>query len=480
MQIGKKTIIAFTWEFFGNISVQGVNLFLSIVLARLLNPAEFGLVATALAFIAILNSFSDLGLGKALVQNKENISITYSSVFFINVISSIFIVIVLQFFAYYIGDFYNNLELTNLIRLLSFILIINSFSTVQNAIFSRNLDFKSLNIRLLLAVVTGGIVGITTAFYGYGIYALAAQQLVNAAIGGIVIWTLSSWRPKLEFSMLAIKGLFDFSAYTFLNRVTQELIKRMDVLVIGKLFSTTTLGFYGRAESLVNIVRVLSTQSLNKVFFPVMSRLQDNDDAYKKIFFTIFDLILLIIFFISGCTVLAGEYLIITLFGEKWEQSVIIFQILMIKIFAYPINSFLILTLLAKGFAKENFFHSIVRKTIYLSSFIVAFFWGFTAFLYALIIVSFIGTLYNIWVNFKYLNISYIYQIKQLCIFGFTFTGAVSASNFMKIPMNNELCSLILQMLTYTVIYFFTLFLCNRQLLIRIHKVAIKVYNSIS
>ena len=338
----KETTKAFIWDLASKFSIQGIGLLTSIFLARLLSPAEFGIVGIALVFIGVSQILQDVGFGAALIQQKNNDSLSYSSVFFLNLFLSLILFFIFQCSAQFIARFFEEPKLTNVIQWLSMGIILNALNIVQISILKRNLLFKELGLRLLISGVISGIISIYLAFNGYGVYALVAQYLLATTISTLILWKISKWRPKLAFSWKSLNSLLSFSGYHFLSGLGDQLLTRANNLVIGKLFSTTTLGFFSLADNLNRIVVNYSSGSINNVFFPVLSKIQNDLARFREIFLKILNFASFLTFLLTGIMLLSAHMLIIILFGYKWLPSVLIFQILVFRSFNYPINSIII------------------------------------------------------------------------------------------------------------------------------------------
>ena len=396
------------------LSTHGIRFVLSIFLARLLTPAEFGLIGMALVFVNLSQIFVDIGFGAALIQRKEADDLTYSSVFYYNLVVGLLLMVLFWFLAPMIGSFYENTEITTLVRYLAIGLPINAVTLVQVTILSREMRFKELSLRTFIAGIISGIIGVVMALTGFGVMALVVQYLLSSAISAIVIWNVSNWRPQWRFSWTSLREISAFSRYIFFGKSLDSITRQLDTLLVGKLFSASTLGFYSRAQSLNQFVIVYTSGSINKVFFPVLSQLQDQPELFKKVYLRTISSLALLTFFLSGIMIFSGEAIIVILFGEKWLPSVVIFQILALRIFNYPINAVIVKTFLALGKADENFGHGLVRTGIKMSTLIVGYYFGFDWFLYSMIITSYIGTLYNNAIVTRVINISFWQQVKEI------------------------------------------------------------------
>lgn len=391
-----KSLNAILWDLGGSFGQQVFSFIIGIFLARLLMPEEFGLVGMAMVFIAIFQVFSDVGFASALIHKQDTTSLTYSSVFYLNIGLGLVLTIVAYLGAPIVGIFYENNEVTTVLRWLSLIFIFSSFNIVQQTLLKKNLDMKTLNIRIFFSEICGGIVGVFMAFRGYGVYSLIGQRLTSHFTTTIFLWSVTDWYPKWEFSRKEIIRLTGYSSYIFFDSFFSKIFSRMDTLFIGKVFSASTLGFYSRAQSLNQAVTRYSSHTLQKVFFPVLSKLQNNDEKYFKVYYKLIAVVSFLAFGLTGVLFVTGESLIILLYGQKWEPSVLIFQILILKAFTYPINIMINNSFLSRGHSKENFWIGIYRKIIRLIPLGIGYYYGLNPFLIAMVCTSYFLTSTNI------------------------------------------------------------------------------------
>jgi O-antigen/teichoic acid export membrane protein len=405
---------ALAWDLFGNYGGQILSFVISIFLARLLGPEEFGLVGMSMVFIVVLRIFVDMGFASALIQNQNNTSLTYSSIFFLNIFAGFILSICIFLVAPFIGKFYGNDTVTTLVRLFSITFVVNSFNIVQTTILKKNLDFKKLTIRDIISQTAAGIAAVIFAMKGFGVYALVIQQILAGFIKTFLLWKVTEWYPRWEFSMAEVRKLTGFSAYVFAAQSLNQLIQQADALIIGKLFSPSTLGYFSRANSINTLITSNSVRSLNKVFFPVLSSVQNDDERFKAIYLKVISVVAGVAIFLTGAFFLCGEELIIGLFGKKWEPSVVIFEIIIIKGFTYPISAMIVNAFLAKGKSKENFKYGNIRKVLQLMPFVFAYLYGFQAYLYAVVSFSLINWLLNNYFITRSLGVGYLEQLKAV------------------------------------------------------------------
>lgn len=448
----RRSAVALAWDFGGLLVNRGSGFIISIFLARLLSPEEFGLIGMAMAFIAISQAFIDVGFVSALIQRKENTNLTYSSVFYFNILSGFVLTIIFYFVAPFIGDFYGNSDVTAILRWLSLSFLFNSLNQVQSAILIKELNFRVLTIRNVTASIMSGVFGVIAAFQGFGVYSLVIQTLSNGVMSTVLLWSISNWKPSFSFSYSELKSLTSFSVFVFFDVITSSVFSKLDVFFIGKAFSSATLGFYSRAESLNSQVTSVTASSISKVFFPVLSSLKDDVAKFNSVYFKIVSLISFVSFILSGILYALAEPIIIGLFGEKWFFSILIFQILVFKSFNVPLNSVMLQALLGKGFAKENFKIGLARKVIRTLPIGIGLIFGLIPFLWSVVVVSYGLTIFNIYFIQRYLQIKMLYHLRKV------FEGAVPfflLTLCLKIFQIDTLFNLILSTLIFVIVYVF-------------------------
>lgn len=219
-----KVISSLFWKFAERIGAQGVNLIVSIILARLLSPDDYGLVALTTIFITISNVFIEKGFGTALIQKKDADDLDFSSVFYTNIVTSVILYIVIFFATPLIAKFYSNEKLVPVLRVLSITVLISGIKSVQNAYVSRKMIFKKFFISTSIGTVVSAIVGICMAYNGYGVWALVTQQLMNTIIDTIMLWITVKWRPIAKFSFERVKTLFSYGWKMLCSRIDRYSI----------------------------------------------------------------------------------------------------------------------------------------------------------------------------------------------------------------------------------------------------------------
>lgn len=412
----QKTKTGIIWDLSGAFVRQFAFLFISIILARLLEPEEFGILGMAMVFISLSEVFTDVGFTSGLIQQKNTRDVTYSSVFYVNLLLSLVLSGIILITAPLIAEFYEAPKVKTILFYLSAIPPIAAIGRVQAAILTKNMNFKSLTIRDMAATVVGGLLGVGAAFLDFGVYSLVIQQIAMVTTATVMLWVATSWRPKFEFSMLEIKKLFSYSSFVFLDSVLRQIANKIDIIFIGKVFTPAMLGFYSRAESLKAQVQTYTTNSLRKVIFPVLSALQDDDIIFKQTYFKTFNVVTGLIVILIAPLFFLSDFIIIFLFGQKWEPSVIFFQILIFSAITSPQIGMMAQAVLAKGYSKLKFKIGLVQRVLKLAPIAFGLLYGITEFAIAVVVASTIVFFFYAAVLNKKLQLSFWLQVKNLLV----------------------------------------------------------------
>jgi O-antigen/teichoic acid export membrane protein len=404
------------WSAIQNWGTQAVTFLVFTLLARLLEPKAFGLIALAGVFTAFVQIFLDRGFSVAIVQRKQIESDHLDTAFWTGVLIGLSMTIIGIMSAKAVAELFNEPDLALIVRWLSLVFTIRGFSSVQEAILQRNLNFKALAIRSGVAVVIAGIVATVMAFMGFGVWCLVAQQLINGLLQVLMLWSISDWRPKLKFSVPHFKSLFSFGInivgidlLTFLNR-------RSDDFLIGYFLGSTALGYYSIAYRLLLTGTQLLTGVLNQVAVPTFSKLQSEPEKIRKALYKVtFAASLISIPAFMGLGILASE-LIIVLFGQKWLPSIPVMQILA-SIGVLQSLFFLngaVMTAVGKPSwrLKINFFSTIVS----LVGFAIAVHYGIIAVASAFAIRNYLLCPLFVWIIYKLIKINIKQYLSQFII----------------------------------------------------------------
>lgn len=267
------------WKFAERILAQVVSLVVSVVLARLLLPEDYGAISMVTVFITIANVFVTAGIPSALVQKKDATKEDFSTVFYFNFILSIIIYLVLFVAAPFIAGFYNYPVLSPVLRLMGIRIIVASINSVQHSYVSRHMMFKKYFWSTLFGTLISGVIGVGMAYAGFGVWALAAQYMINTCVDTIVLFFTVKWRPTLFFSWKTTKELFKFGWKILFQGLASAFTVQMKNLIVGKVYSSSDLGYYTKGQQFPQLIVTNINSSISSVMFPAMSNIQE--DLYK-------------------------------------------------------------------------------------------------------------------------------------------------------------------------------------------------------
>lgn len=414
---GIKIVNSFLWKFFERSGLQIVNLIVQIILARLLTPSDFAVVAIITVFITIANIFIQTGFGTALVQCKDTCEDDYSTIFFIGLISSILIIIILSTVAPIIAGFYKMEELTMLIRAQSVIVLIGAFNTVQQAIMSRNMQFKKNFFARIIACIFSGALAVTTAYNDFGIWSIIVLNISNNLIYTIILWVEIRWKPHVKFSRNAFNKLFAFSWKLIVANLIGTIYDNLRPLVMGKFYEKVLLGYYNRADVIASSLMNGITASISAVMLPVLSKYQDDrwkiKDKLKKTFAINCFICVPMMLGIAA----VSNNLIVVLFTERWIKSGVFLSILCIGYSFYPIHSANLQAIYAIGKSGVVLKLEIIKKVIGIVLIFVSIPFGVYAVTASVVVMSILSTLINSRPNKLYIGYPMKEQIRDIGIY---------------------------------------------------------------
>ena len=341
MEKGKSNIIVsgLSWSFGERILAQGVTFAVSIVLARILAPEEYGVISMVLVFINLANVFVTNGFGESLIQKKDADERDFSTVFWCTFAFSWMLYAILFFTAPLIGNFYKNIELVTVLQVLSLKLPLASINTIQHAYVSKMMEFKKFFFSTLAGTIVSGVVGIVMAYLGFGVWALVAQYLVNSIIDTLVLFSIVRWRPNFEFCRNSAKELMRFAWKATGAAFINELYTQARALIIGKVYSPADLAYYNRGNQFPQLFISNIVNSISIVFFPVMSSLQDDIQELKSLAKKALKVSSFIIFPLMAGLIGVAKPLVVLLLTEKWLPCVPFLQILCLYYMVQPMQS---------------------------------------------------------------------------------------------------------------------------------------------
>jgi len=413
-ELKSQTIRGVFWSFIEKFGSQFILLISQIVLARLLDPRDFGLLGMLAIFIAISQAFIDSGFDNALIQKKDANQTDYSTVFFFNISIGVVLYLILFFTAPLIADFFRSPELVQLTRVVCLILVVNSFGLIQFVKFKIEMNFKAIAQVVVIANLLSAALGIVLALLNFGVWALAAQVIGIYFFRSILFWVKSTWRPSMVFSIKSFKGLFNFGSKLLLSGLISQTFENIYLLVIGRMFSATALGFYDQAKKFQQVPVATLAQVVGNVTFPAFSKIQDENEKLRLGFRKLIKLLVFINFPIMiGLAVMADPLLVVVL-GDKWEPSVPYFQLLCIAGMIYTLHSSNLNILKVKGRSDLFLYLEIIKKAIVVLAIIIGLKWGIIGLIIGQIFTSFISFFINAFYTGKLISYTISNQLKDV------------------------------------------------------------------
>lgn len=407
--LGLKTFKGVLWNVFGRVSNQGMSFIMGIILARIIAPESYGLIAMALVVVAITGSIVDGGFGAALIRKKNPAANDYYTVFWFNIITAIFLYLIIYFAAPAIEKFYDTEGLVPVIRYLSLTVIISGFTTVQNVQLTKKLDFSALNIIALVATIISGGLGIAMAYGGYGVWALVAQQLSSNMLNSIMILFYNRWMPSWIFSRKSFNELFAFSRNMFASAVLNSVFQNIYPLIIGKWFAPAMLAYYTRAESYQRLLARNLTSVVQTVSFPSLATLQDDNYRLKNAYRQMIRMLMLVNAPIMLGLIVVAEPLIIFMITDTWLPTVPYLQLLCLAGLLYPLHAVNLNVIKVKGRSDIFLKLEMVKKILIVLAIFSGLPWGITGLVVAKVVASFIAYFLNAYFSLKLIG----YKVKE-------------------------------------------------------------------
>jgi O-antigen/teichoic acid export membrane protein len=409
-----KILSSLFWKLMEQGGTQGIQFIVSIVLARLLLPEDYGMIALVTIFIIIANVFVQSGFNTALIQKKGANEADFSSVFYLSLFVASLLYVILFFAAPLIAAFYDKPQLISVLRVISVTLFFGVFNSIQNAVVARKMQFKKLFFSSLGAIVVSGTVGIVMAYAGFGVWALVAQQITNQLLITVILWFTVKWRPRLLFSFERVKGLFSYGWKLLVSVLIDNLYINLSSLIIGKIYNAEMLGFYNRGKQFPELIVTNIDGSIQSVMLPALASQQDNRQRVKDMVRRSIVTSSFILFPMMVGVAVIAEPLVKILLTEKWLPCVPFLQIYCVSYALWPIHTANLQAINALGRSDIFLKLEIIKKILGLAILGVTVFYGVYAIALGGIVSGLIGTIINSYPNAKLLNYSYKEQWKDI------------------------------------------------------------------
>lgn len=382
----QKTISGIIWAAFQKFGTMGLAFVSNIILARILSPSDYGCIGLLTVFLVISEVFVNGGFAAALIQKKSPSDEDYSTVFYWNIAVSLIIYGGLYVTSPLIAEFYQIPVLSELLKVLGLVLIINALSIIQLNILRKNLMFKKMSIIQFTAAAVSVVTAIILAFKGFGVWSLVAQQLINATINTCLLWVMGKWTPKLTFSVVSFKELFSYGAFLLMSDLLNNICDNIQALIIGKKYTATDMGYYTQARKLEMVPTQSISYVVSQVTFPVFSKLQDSNEQLFAAVRRSLRCMNYLNFPLMTLLIVIAEPLFLLLFSEKWLPSVPYFRILCLAGMVNCMQSVNYQVVCAVGRSKDIFRWNIVKRIVGISLILSGTHWGIEGILYGTVL----------------------------------------------------------------------------------------------
>ena len=404
----------FLWRLAERVGAQGVKLLVELVLARILLPEQYGVIAMVAVFITVFNVFVDSGLGNALIQKKDADDLDFSSVFWFNVVWCVVLYGVLFLISPLVASFYHREELTQILRVLGLQIVISGVKNVYQAYVSRTMQFRKFFFSTLGGTVGAAVIGITMAYRGYGVWALVAQQLFNVLTDTVILTITVKWHPKRIFSFERLKGLLSYGWKLLLSALLDTLYNEARSLIIGRKYTSEDLAFYNRGELFPQVIAANVNTSIDSVLLPTMSREQDERDKVRAMTRRAIMTSTYIMAPLMIGIACIGTPLVRLILTEKWLPCVPYLQIFCVSMLFFPIHTANLNAIKALGRSDLFLKLEILKKVIGIALILITMHISVLAMALSTLVNSLICQLINTWPNRKLLNYSYGDQIRDI------------------------------------------------------------------
>lgn len=414
MSLKEQAVSGMIWTFAQQFSTQGIGFIISVVLARLLLPAEFGIIGMIAIFMGVGGALVDSGLASSLIRTPDANEEDFSTVFYFNIIGSLFFYVLLYFLAPWIASFFDQPILKDITRVYGITFIINAFSTVQLTRLTQKMDFKTQMIVSVPALLGGGALGITLAYMGYGVWSLVWMKLLQSFLSSLQLWIVTKWKPSLIFNIAKFKYHFSFGYKLLLSGLLDTFFANFHTVIIGKLFLPSQLGFYSRANSVVQLPVQNISGALHKVTYPLFASIKDDDERLKKVYKQIMQMVT---FLIAPTLIIMGVLatpLFRFVFTEKWLPAVPYFQILCIAGILYPFHVYNLNILNVKGRSDLFLKLEIIKKVLLVVIIFLCIPFGMYGLLWGAVITSTLALFINAYYSGKFIHYSGFQQFKDV------------------------------------------------------------------
>ena len=409
-----KTVKGVGWSFIDSFAGQGITFLVGIVLARLLTPEEYGLIGIITIFIAVFNSIVDSGFSNALIRKNDAKEIDYNTVFIANMVVSVVLFFVLFFSASLIANFFNQPQLKPLSQVMASIVVINAFAIIQRTLLVKRIDFKTQTKVSLISSITSGVLGVTMAYLGYGVWSLVGQQLSRQLLNSLFLWIYSKWFPKLQFSWNSFKELFGFGWKLLVSGLIDTVWREIYQVIIGKCYSPATLGQYTRSLQFGSIFSSNLNSVVQRVSFPVLSSIQDDKERLKQAYRRVIKVTMLVTFTLMLGLAAVSKPMILAFIGDQWLVAAELLPIICFQMMLYPLHALNLNMLQVQGRSDLFLKLEIIKKSVGIIPLLLGVFISIYWMLWGSVFTSFFAYYLNCYYSGKFLDYPLLSQVKDI------------------------------------------------------------------
>lgn len=448
-----KVVSSMIWKFLERSGAQFVQFFLSIILARLVTPEDYGVIALILVFTQISNVFISSGFGTALIQKKDSDELDFSSVFYLSLFVAFVCYFILFFLAPTIAKFYNNELLIGYIRVVAISLFFSAINGVQGTYVSKKMQFKRFFFSSMGAVLGSGIIGVILAYNGFGVWALVMQHVFSGFFSFVILWFTVKWRPKLIFSFARVKTLFSFGWKLLCSGLLDTVFKNIYSLIVGRIYKSQVLGYFNRGQQFPQVIASNLNGSIQSVMLPTLSANNDNPSEVKRITRRSISTSAFVLMPCMFGLAAVAEPLVKVLLTDKWLPCVPFLQLACISYALYPIHTANLTGINALGRSDIFLKLEIIKKCVTVLNILITLPFGIYAMAIGQVVSGFISTFINAYPNKKLMGYSYFEQWKDLVpsfVLSIVMAVIVWTMNFISIT---PLLLLIIQIIVGIIVY---------------------------
>lgn len=448
-----KTKSGLLYKFAERLGAQGVNFIVTVILARILLPEEFGVISLVTVFITILDVFVTYGFGNSLIANKHSDNLDFSTAFYFGGVFSIVIYGLVFIFAPYIANYFDNEVLILLIRIMSIRIPIAAINSVQQAYVSKHMMFQKFFISTSIGSICSGVLSIVLAYHGFGVWALVVQYLSSAVFDTVCLWFIVGWRPDFVFSFKRLKAIYDYGWKILLVGLIDTSYNQIRNLIVAKKYSPSDLAYYTRGFQFPSLFISVVEPTINGVIFPALSSCNDNILEMKAVTRRVTQISCYVLFPLVIGLLATAEPLVVSLLTDKWLACVPFLQIACLAFLFRPVQVINSCLIKASGRSGLLLKLDVIKKFIGLILLIASIPFGIEAIAWSLVWTNIIATIINIYPNLKIINYGYKEQFMDILdslvisvVMGITIYALI------KIKIN-DITILILQLIVGLILY---------------------------